>query len=325
MNYVRLLPLVFLSTAVPHAGTAENSFNPVPLKSRPDAAKMVSVLRGQSMATSTAKQTPSPLKSVAATAPVIERRSKIAIEAAPKGLKPLPPTTTPTLKRGRIPADGVTVYEVGEPSSKTVYLKKGNQPAEGIATPPTHSQPLPMKAGRIPAEGERVPVPPRPRPPVNGGALLAGGLSGSEGSGYGAGGHASAPRPAVPTEISYRVDASSQLSTDTVNFIKGGVELADRTSYEYLLTLAEALTSPDLGEERFVVEGHASAEGSDYANLVLSQRRANAIFEFLASRGVSPDRLLAVGHGESHARFADHDPDFLRAQDRRVIVFKLAD
>jgi outer membrane protein OmpA-like peptidoglycan-associated protein len=321
MNLVRLLPLVFLSATIPHAGTAENSFKPVPLKPRPDAARMVSVLRGEKTAPAPANPTTSAKKP----APVIERRSKIALDAAPKGLKPLPPTTTPTLKRGRVPADGVTVYEVDEPSSKTTYLKKGNQPAEGIATPPTHSQPLPMKAGRIPAEGDPVPVPPRPRPPVNGGALLAGGLSGSSGSGYGSGGHASAPRPAAPAEISYRVDASSKLSTDTVKFIKGGVELADRASYDYLLTLAEALASPDLRGERFVVEGHASAEGSDYANLVLSQRRANAIFEFLASRGVSPDRLLAVGHGESQARFADYEPDFLRAQDRQVIVFKLAD
>ncbi len=321
MNLVRLLPLVFLSATVPHAGTAENSFKPVPLKPRPDAARMVSVLRGEKTAPATAN----PSTSAKKPAPVIERRSKIALEATPKGLETLPPKTTATLKRGRVPADGVTVYEVDEPSSKTTYLKKGNQPAEGLASPPTHSQPLPTKAGRVPAEGDPVPLPPRPRPPVSGGALLAGGLSGSSGSGYGSGGHASAPRPAAPAEISYRVDASSQLSTDTVKFIKGGVELADQASYDYLHTLAEALASPDLRGERFVVEGHASAEGSDYANLVLSQRRANAIFEFLASRGVSPDRLLAVGHGESQARFADYEPDFLRAQDRQVIVFKLAD
>lgn len=316
MNLARLLPLVFLSATIPHAGTAENSFKAVPLKPRPDVAKMVSVLRGENSTPTSAKKP----------APVIERRSKIALEATPKGAKTLPPATTPTLKRGRVPADGVSVHEVDETSSKTTYLKKGNQPAEGMASPPAHSQPLPMKAGRVQPESDPVPVPPRPRPPVSGGALLAGGgLSGMYGSGHSAGGGAAAPGRAFPDEISYRVDASSQLSTDTVKFIKGGVELADQASYDYLHTLAEALTSPDLRSERFVVEGHASAEGSDHANLVLSQRRANAIFEFLASRGVSPDRLLAVGHGESQARFADHEPDFLRAQDRQVIVFKLAD
>lgn len=143
------------------------------------------------------------------------------------------------------------------------------------------------------------------------------------------GGHSAAkPRPQekpVPAEISYKVDSSSQLSTDTVKFIKGSVELADQASYEYLFSLADALRSDDLKGERFVVEGHASAEGSDFANQVLSQRRANAIFDFLASRGVQSDRLLAVGHGESQARFADSDPEFLRAQDRQVVVFKLAE
>lgn len=341
MTTNRLLPVLALAASLPLAAGAQQSL-PVrdtpllkfgasapkttqPLRS--EAARMVSVLRGQggsakgsNSGNAASKPLPlagskpvaplsvSPNKPSSKPAPVVERRSKIAPEALPQGLAA---NATPTLKRGRVPADGVTVHEPDEPTSKIAYMKKGNTPAEGHA-PPSHPQAPEAKAGRIVPEGRPVP----PRPQVSGGPLLLG-------HGGGAGGGDS-PTP-YPAEISYRVDASSQLSTSTVKFVRGSVELADRASYEYLLNLSEALSSPELAGDRFVVEGHASAEGSDYANLILSQRRANAIFEFLASRGVDSRRLLAVGHGESHARFGDHEPDFLRAQDRQVIVFKLAD
>jgi outer membrane protein OmpA-like peptidoglycan-associated protein len=101
--------------------------------------------------------------------------------------------------------------------------------------------------------------------------------------------------------------------------------LADEYSYQYLQNLASALQDPTLTAHRFVVEGHASADGSEYANLLLSQRRSNAIFDFLTSQGVSPEHLLAVGHGETQARFRSGDPEYLLAQDRQVVVFKLAD
>ncbi|MCB1207059.1 MAG: OmpA family protein [Verrucomicrobiae bacterium] len=342
MNTNRLLPLLAFAASLPLAAGAQQVL-PVrdtpllkfgasaPKPSQPlrsEASRMISVLRGQgesskgSASDSTASKSATlagskPVSSLSVPAkkpaskpaPVVERRSKIAPEALPQGLAA---NATPTLKRGRVPADGVTVHESDEPTSKIAFMKKGNTPAEGHA-PPSHPHSVESKAGRIVPEGRPVP----PRPQVPGGSPL---LLSSEGGA--SGGYPAGPYPA---EISYRVDASSQLSTNTVKFVKGGIELADRASYEYLFSLSEALSSPELAGDRFVVEGHASAEGSDYANLILSQRRANAIFEFLASRGVDPGRLLAVGHGESQARFGDHEPEFLRAQDRQVIVFKLAD
>lgn len=342
MTTNRLLPVLALAASLPLAAGAQQSLPvrdtpllkfgvPAPKPSQPlpsETARMISVLRGQggsakSSASDSAASKPTPLagskplapipfpakKPSSKPAPVVERRSKIAPEALPQGLAA---NATPTLKRGRVPADGVTVHESDEPTSKIAFMKKGNTPAEGHA-PPSHPHPLESKAGRIVPEGR--PVPPRPQVP-GGSPLLLGNGGGASGA-Y--------PAGPYPAEISYRVDASSQLSTNTVKFVKGGIELADRASYDYLLNLAEALSSPELAGDRFVVEGHASAEGSDYANHLLSQRRANAIFEFLASRGVDPGRLLAVGHGESQARFGDHEPEFLRAQDRQVIVFKLAD
>jgi outer membrane protein OmpA-like peptidoglycan-associated protein len=47
------------------------------------------------------------------------------------------------------------------------------------------------------------------------------------------------------------------------------------------------------------VEGHTDADGSDTYNLKLSQRRAEAVVEYLVRGGVDPSRLVAKGFGES--------------------------
>ena len=127
----------------------------------------------------------------------------------------------------------------------------------------------------------------------------------------------------MPETVNYTVDPTTQLSTNEVGFVQGGTGLADQESVDFLYSLAEALNSPDLVDENFVIEGHASAEGSSSANRVLSQKRANAIFDFLVQEGVDETRLLAVGHGEDMARYKATDPEHLRAEDRRVVILKL--
>lgn len=44
---------------------------------------------------------------------------------------------------------------------------------------------------------------------------------------------------------------------------------------------------------------HTDEVGSDASNMVLSQKRAESVVDFLISKGVSRSRLLAVGYGES--------------------------
>lgn len=51
--------------------------------------------------------------------------------------------------------------------------------------------------------------------------------------------------------------------------------------------------------ERIRIEGHTDSQGSDRTNLRLSQARADAVRAFLVEKGISPERLEAVGFGES--------------------------
>ncbi len=47
-----------------------------------------------------------------------------------------------------------------------------------------------------------------------------------------------------------------------------------------------------------VIEGHADEQGTREYNVALGARRANAVQEFLVSRGVAPNRLKVVSFGK---------------------------
>jgi len=51
----------------------------------------------------------------------------------------------------------------------------------------------------------------------------------------------------------------------------------------------------------FVVEigSHTDSRGSNYYNKALAQRRADSVVRWLVANGISRDRLVAVGYGES--------------------------
>jgi outer membrane protein OmpA-like peptidoglycan-associated protein len=66
-----------------------------------------------------------------------------------------------------------------------------------------------------------------------------------------------------------------------------------------------------------VAEGHTDAMGTDEYNLVLSIRRAEAVFRYLVNRGIAPERVRVEGFGESRP-VASNDTEIGRAQNRRV-------
>jgi len=71
---------------------------------------------------------------------------------------------------------------------------------------------------------------------------------------------------------------------------------------------------PDL---RVEVGGHTDSVSSEAFNLALSQRRAEAVRDFLVASGVAPARLAAVGYGEGQP-VADNGNETGRALNRRV-------
>lgn len=72
-------------------------------------------------------------------------------------------------------------------------------------------------------------------------------------------------------------------------------------------------------ERNLVVEGHTDSQGSDSYNMDLSQRRADAVRDYLVQREYQADRIEAHGLGEGQP-VADNGNAEGRANNRRVEI-----
>jgi len=86
-------------------------------------------------------------------------------------------------------------------------------------------------------------------------------------------------------------------------------------SYRHLNEVAEILMkNPGIKVE---IQGHTDNRGAAKYNLMLSDKRANAVMEYLVEHGISPNRLTAVGYGFKRPAVSNATPEG-RAQNRRV-------
>ncbi|WP_400075577.1 OmpA family protein [Winogradskyella sp. R77965] len=69
----------------------------------------------------------------------------------------------------------------------------------------------------------------------------------------------------------------------------------------------------------FSIEGHTDSDGSKSMNQALSERRANAVRDYLIANGISSDRLTASGYGEDNP-IASNRTRAGKKENRRVEV-----
>ncbi len=114
-----------------------------------------------------------------------------------------------------------------------------------------------------------------------------------------------------------------------VKLIDGKIEILDqvffrtnraiirRKSYRLLNNVASVLNGhSELRKIR--IEGHTDSRGNDNYNLKLSQRRADAVRDYLIKKGVAAERLEAVGYGETQPIETNETREG-RASNRRVV------
>jgi len=98
-----------------------------------------------------------------------------------------------------------------------------------------------------------------------------------------------------------------------INFELDSAELTEQAR-QNLEEFAKALQNNQLSSARFVVEGHTDGRGTEQYNLSLSERRAEAVTRFLYEKGVSQEKVTAIGKGMANPRV----PDLLDPVNRRV-------
>ena len=89
----------------------------------------------------------------------------------------------------------------------------------------------------------------------------------------------------------------------------------NQRAYGVLDSVAETLREYD--QTMIEVAGHTDSVGSDAYNDKLSRDRAQAVANYLISRGISGQRLIITGAGERYP-IASNDTEAGRAENRRV-------
>ena len=112
--------------------------------------------------------------------------------------------------------------------------------------------------------------------------------------------------------VRYSLPASS--------FRVGSAELPD-TLKKQLEVFAEVLRGKKGSGKVVRIEGHADASGTSAANQTLSQRRAEAVKEFLVERGADGAMLAPVGQGATAPK---NQRDPFAPENRRVEIGRAA-
>ncbi len=71
------------------------------------------------------------------------------------------------------------------------------------------------------------------------------------------------------------------------------------------------------------IEGHTCSIGTNEYNMALGERRANAVRDYLVSRGIAATRLRTVSFGEENPKFDNSREETRRMNRRAALIARL--
>jgi OOP family OmpA-OmpF porin len=127
---------------------------------------------------------------------------------------------------------------------------------------------------------------------------------------------------AVPTAPLAEASASSVPEVECGELIKGQVAFNSGSAILNPQSVTTLDTMQDcMKEGNYEIGGHTDNVGDASQNLRLSERRANAVKNYLMGKGVDASRLTAKGFGDTQP-LADNSTEEGRAQNRRIEMIK---
>jgi outer membrane protein OmpA-like peptidoglycan-associated protein len=147
-----------------------------------------------------------------------------------------------------------------------------------------------------------------------------------------------APNQVGPVPITVTVDDGHQhqaSATTTINVVAPTVRQYNFEDVHFdfdrynlrpdaLRILDEAVSAMQADPTlRLEIEGHTCSIGTAEYNLALGERRAGAVRDYLASRGISGDRLRTVSYGEERPKFDNSREETRRLNRRAALVVRL--
>ena len=151
------------------------------------------------------------------------------------------------------------------------------------------------------------------------GAILGAAVGGAAGAviGHQMDQQAKEIRQNIPGAVVERVGEGLQVTFESGLLFDYDSDVIRGAARENLSTLAASLEK--YPNTDLMIVGHTDATGPDEYNMSLSQRRATAAANYLASQGVARTRLRSTGRGEVEP-VAPNDTEANRQKNRRVEV-----
>jgi len=118
----------------------------------------------------------------------------------------------------------------------------------------------------------------------------------------------------VPVEAAAVIPEAIEL--DTVNFAFDKHELSPEAKMNLDENLQRLSSQPNVS---IVIKGYTDSTGPEDYNQKLSEQRAQAVYDYLASKGVSAERMKTLGYGESNP-VTDNSTTQGRALNRRAEI-----
>jgi outer membrane protein OmpA-like peptidoglycan-associated protein len=117
-------------------------------------------------------------------------------------------------------------------------------------------------------------------------------------------------------------DKVRRVDLDTITFQFGSADVGeDQISHIESVAKAMAQILKKNPAETFLIEGHTDAVGSDQANLVLSDRRAESVAQALTNVfDIPPENMATQGYGEQYLKIKADGPE---QENRRVAIRRI--
>lgn len=119
------------------------------------------------------------------------------------------------------------------------------------------------------------------------------------------------------------------LAGDVIDMNNNSYDLED-IFYEYDAHVFKENQNPHIGklvtflndnpQIKVELSSHCDDRGGDMYNLILSQKRANYVVEYLAQKGVDPERMVARGYGKFSLRIAEASTEEEHQENRRTEI-----
>jgi outer membrane protein OmpA-like peptidoglycan-associated protein len=111
-----------------------------------------------------------------------------------------------------------------------------------------------------------------------------------------------------------QINVGESITLNNILFDQGKAEIKNDSKPELEKLVSFLLANPNAEIE---LSGHTSSEGERGYNLSLSYKRVKACKDFIVAKGITEDRIIAIGFGPDHP-VASNDNETNRTKNRRV-------